>query len=103
MVTDISSIKEVFALISVDGEEIERVTLSSQGDTVYGGEWSAGDKDKYDVAVTARDIWGNQGRVDVGELKHKDEGIPGFELMALLVSFLVMLGALTVTHHLKKK
>mgnify|MGYP001145427190 CR=1 FL=1 len=101
-VTDVSSIQEVMALISVDGEEIDRVILASQGDNVYGGEWSAGDMDKYDVVVTASDIWDNQRKVEIGELKHKDEGIPGFELMALLMSFLVMLGALSLTRHLKK-
>jgi hypothetical protein len=101
-VTDMSTIKQVQALISVEGEEIERVTLSSQGNNVYSGEWSAGDKDTYDVGVIANDIWDNQRNVEVGELKQKDEGIPGFELMALLISFLVMLGALTVTRYLKK-
>lgn len=101
-VTDLSSIAEVVAIIGIDGEEIQRVTLTSQGENLYGGEWTAGDRDKYDVAVTASDIWNNQQQVEIGELKHKDEGIPGFELMALLVSFLVMLGALTVTRHLKK-
>jgi hypothetical protein len=102
-VTDMSSIKRVHAIISVDGEEIDKVTLSSQGNNVYGGEWTAGDQDTYDVAVTASDIWDNQGNVEVGELNHKDEGgIPGFELVALLISFLVMLCALTVTRYLKK-
>jgi len=102
-VADMSSIQKVLAVISVDGEEIERVTLVSQGDNVYSGEWSAGDRDKYRVSVVASDIWDNKREVEVGELNHKDEGIPGFELAALLVSFLVMLGALTVTRQLKKK
>ena len=101
-VTDMSSIQEVMAVISVDGEEVEKVTLVSQGDNMYEGEWNAGDRDKYLVSVTASDIWGNERGVEAGELKHKDEGIPGFELVALLISFLVMLGALTVTRQLKK-
>ena len=69
---------------------------------IYEGEWNAGDRDKYLVSVTASDIWDNERGVEAGELKHKDEGIPGFELVALLISFLVMLGALTVTRQLKK-
>jgi len=101
-VTDMSSIQDVIAVISVDSEEIEQVTLVSQGDNIYEGEWNAGDRDKYLVSITASDIWGNERGVEAGELKHKDEGIPGFELAALLVSFLVMLGALTVTRQLKK-
>jgi len=101
-VTDMSSIQEVMAVISVDGEEVEKVTLVSQGDNIYEGEWNAGDRDKYLVSVTASDIWDNERGVEAGELKHKDEGIPGFELVALLISFLVMLGALTVTRQLKK-
>jgi len=99
---DMSPVNHVHAIISVDGEEIERVALSSQDNSVYSGEWTAGDEDTYGVVVTASDIWDNHGNVEVGELKQKDEGIPGFELMALLISFLVMLGALTVTRYLKK-
>jgi len=101
-VMDMSPVNHVHAIISVDGEEIERVALSSQDNSVYSGEWTAGDEDTYGVVVTASDIWDNHGNVEVGELKQKDEGIPGFELMALLISFLVMLGALTVTRYLKK-
>jgi hypothetical protein len=103
LVTDVSDIQEVVAVISVDGEEIERVTLLSQGDNNYEGTWTAGDQDSYDVGVTARDIYNNQRKAEIGELTQKDDGIPGFELVALLVSFLVMLGVLTLTRQWKKR